>query len=256
MARDRKPARRSSWDKVASWYDGWVGRAGSHYHRKLAIPTVLKLLELRSEESVLDVGSGQGVLAPYVLEAGARYTGVELSPRLLKLARRHHPQAEFIAADAREMASHRHLKGRRFDAAVFMLSLQDMDPLEPIFAATAALLSPQGRLVAFMVHPCFRMPRQSGWGYDPQRKLHYRRIDSYLSPKRVPMKEGGQGATVSFHRPLSAYVSALRGAGLTIEVLLELPDLPLRPQAPNNPEIPLFLAFRARRFNPAAAQTG
>ena len=28
----RKP---SGWDAVAKWYDGWVGKGGSHHHRKL-----------------------------------------------------------------------------------------------------------------------------------------------------------------------------------------------------------------------------
>jgi ubiquinone/menaquinone biosynthesis C-methylase UbiE len=245
----RTRGRRSSWDKVAEWYDGWVGKQGSHYHRTVAIPAVLELLALRPGEAILDVGSGQGVLAPYVLKADAHYTGVELSPKLLKLAREHHPKAQFIQADAREMAKHPSLCQAQFDAAVFMLSLQDMDPLDTILKATATLLKPQGRLVIFMSHPCFRMPRQSGWGYDPGRKLTYRRIDSYLTPRRVPMKENRQGVTFSFHRPLSAYVQALSQAGLYLERLLELPDNPLRKgeAAPDNQEIPLFMALRAVR---------
>jgi ubiquinone/menaquinone biosynthesis C-methylase UbiE len=241
--------RRSSWDKVAEWYDGWVGKKGSHYHRTVAIPTVLELLTLKKGEHILDVGSGQGVLAPHVLKAGAHYTGVELSPRLLQLAREHHPKAEFIQADARTMAEHQKLTHAHFDAAVFMLSIQDMDPLDDILAATTALLKPRGRLIIFMIHPCFRMPRQSGWGYDPGRKLTYRRIDSYLTPRRVPMKENQQGATFSFHRPLSDYVRVLSQSGLYINQLTELPDNPLRKgePTPDNQEIPLFMALRAMR---------
>ena len=56
----------SGWDPVADWYDGWVGPKGSHYHRKLAIPAVLNLLQLQPGENVLDLGAGQGVLAQYV----------------------------------------------------------------------------------------------------------------------------------------------------------------------------------------------
>ena len=62
-----------------------------------------------------------------------------------------------------------------------------------------------------MTHPCFRVPRQSGEGWDEQRKLLYRRVDRYLSPLAVPMKAyaGGRAATWSYHRPLEDYVNGL-----------------------------------------------
>jgi hypothetical protein len=37
-------------------------------------------------------------------------------------------------------------------------------------------------MVLLLTHPCFRVPRQSGWGWDEQRKLQYRRVDRYLTP--------------------------------------------------------------------------
>lgn len=85
-SRGRRPAA-SSWEPVASWYDGWVGDRGSRYHQAAAIPAVLDLLDPQRGEEILDVGAGQGVLAPYITERGARYTGVELSPRLVEIAR-------------------------------------------------------------------------------------------------------------------------------------------------------------------------
>ena len=56
--------RETSWERVATWYDGWVGDHGSAYHRELAIPAVLDLLQPQRDEQILDVGGGQGVLAP------------------------------------------------------------------------------------------------------------------------------------------------------------------------------------------------
>ena len=35
----------TSWDSVATWYDGWVGEDGSEHHREVAIPALLDLLE-------------------------------------------------------------------------------------------------------------------------------------------------------------------------------------------------------------------
>src|SRR5690606_15228489 len=111
-----------------------------------------------------------------------------------------------------------------------------------------------GRLVLFMIHPAFRAPRGSGWGYDERRKLVYRRVERYLSSAAVPMKSyaeagaGSRGATISFHRPLQDYVAALAANGFVIDALLELAD-PVKghDERTDSPEIPLFLALRARR---------
>ncbi len=236
----------TSWDTVASWYDGWVGKKGSHYHRKVAIPTVLELLELKANEKVLEIGSGTSVLAPYILAKKATYTGVELSPRLIALAKRYHGALSIIQADARMFDKHVSLKKQKFDAAVFLLSIQDMEPLDDILKATYSSLHSGARLVIFMIHPCFRVPRQSGWGYDKRRKLNYRRIDSYLKPLRVPMKQIGPGTTYSFHRPMGDYLNTLTATGFRLELLRELADQPMPgKEQQNNPNIPLFLALRA-----------
>ncbi len=258
-ARRSRPPRRplgSSWDHVAGWYDGWVGGGGSTYHQRIAIPTALGLLDPRAGEAVLDVGAGQGVLAPHVVARGARYTGVDASPRLIDAARRRHGGAgRFLVADARRLGTVPALRGARFDAAVFLLSLQDMDPLADVLASVSRLLRPTARVVVLLTHPSFRQPRHSGWGFDEGRKLIFRRVDAYLTPMAVPMKSIGEGPpTRSFHRPLSAYVNGLAALGFAIDAMVEPADLPdderpgRRPSPGNrNADIPLFLGLRARR---------
>ena len=73
---------------VATWYDGWVGDQGSRYHQALAVPAAMDLLDPRPGERVLEIGAGQGVLAARVARAGATYTGVDASPKLIDSARR------------------------------------------------------------------------------------------------------------------------------------------------------------------------
>lgn len=244
------------WERVATWYDGWVGDRGSTYHQALAIPAALDLLDPRPGEEILDVGAGQGVLAPYIAERGAAYTGIDAGPKLIEFARRRHGRlGRFLVGDARRLSAIRGLRAGSFDAAVFLLCIQDMDPLEPVIESMEWALNSTGRVVIVMTHPSFRQPRHSGWGFDEGRKLVYRRIDAYLTPMAVPMKSvGGGPPTRSFHRPLSTYVNALAAAGFAVDAMLELPDLPedVRPGKQRTggrlqTEIPLFLGFRASR---------
>lgn len=234
-----------------------MGSQGSRYHQRLVVPVALSLLDLRAGDEVLDMGGGQGVLASHVVRAGARYTGVDASPRLIDAARRRHGRdGRFVVGDARDLAAVPELREGGYDAAAFVLSIQDMDPLEPIVASLDWALRATSRVVLVMTHPAFRQPRHSGWGFDEGRKLTYRRIDSYLSPMAVPMKSvGGSAPTRSFHRPISAYVNTLADAGFLTDVMHEIPDLPEGERPGRRPtrgqadaEIPLFLALRAVRL--------
>ncbi|NPV09027.1 MAG: class I SAM-dependent methyltransferase [Anaerolineae bacterium] len=246
------------WDRLADWYDGWVGPTGSEHHRKLALPAALELLRPRAGERILDVGAGQGVLAPAIVQGGARYVGVEMSPRLLRHARRHRGRlGKFVRADARCLWQCPSLGPGSFDGVVFLLSIQDMDPLTDVLRSAAWALRPGGRLVMVMTHPCFRVPRQSGWGWDEDRRLVYRRVDSYLTSRSVPLTpqplKRRRQVVWSFHRPLQEYVNGLSCQGLLVERIEELathshnPDSAGRAKAHRlaDREIPLFLGLKA-----------
>lgn len=245
----------TSWDPVATWYTGWVGKGGSIYHRRVAVPTVLRLAGAGRGERLVDIGCGHGILARPVMKTGAHYTGVDFSPKLIQAAKNDNPRsARFHHGDARRLLELPDLTEASQDIAVFMLSIQDMDPLPEILEQATSLLKPGGRLVIFMLHPAFRVPRGSGWGVDENRKLRYRRIDHYLNELAVPMKAfseagnaGRRGSTWSFHRPLSAYFDGIFRGGMVVDGFEEIAD-PLERQASS---IPMFVAIRASK--PVAA---
>jgi hypothetical protein len=111
-------------------------------------------------------------------------------------------------------------------------------------------------VVLLLTHPAFRVPRQSGWGWDEGRKLVFRRVDRYLTPLPVPMKpypgREVRGVTRSFHRPIQTYVNTLAQHGLLVDRMEEVPAHRIDAGAPSaraeklaRQEIPLFLGVRA-----------
>lgn len=196
-------------------------------------------------------------------EAGALYTGVAASERLLRFARRHHGgHGVFLLGDATRLDEINVLQPSAFDAAVFLLSIQDIAPLGAAVASAAWALDAGGRVVVLMTHPCFRVPRASNWGWDRDRGRSYRRVEAYLSEQAVPMRAfgrsrehpAGRGHTTSYHRPLSAYVRAFATEGFAVDRFEELPTSERPAPGPRQgaearswAEIPLFLALRAVR---------
>ena len=227
---------------------------GSHYQQSLVLPGACRLLGLQRGRRVLDLGCGQGVLARYLHRKGLRVEGLDISSQLLALARRRSPDSIlFHQADAAHAET---LVDQRFDAVACLLALQNMERLEPVFQNVRRWLRPEGCFVAVITHPCFRIPRQSHWGFDDSRQIQYRRVDRYMTPTAIPILtppfKGGKEYTMTYHRPLQDYFAALAEAGLVVNRLEEWtsdktsePGKRSRAENRARQEIPLFLAFRA-----------
>src|SRR5690606_21534084 len=100
-------------------------------HRNLAVPLMLELLGLKGGDRLADLGCGHGILAPPVAGLGARYVGIDLSSRLIAEARRNHARhGRFLVGDATALPRHRLRPDGGLDAASFLLSIQDINPLQ------------------------------------------------------------------------------------------------------------------------------
>ena len=84
-SRNKHPG--TDWSNVADWYADHLGAAGSEYHQRVVLPGVLRLLEPKPGQKILDVASGQGVLCRLLAARGACVTGVESAAPLIERAR-------------------------------------------------------------------------------------------------------------------------------------------------------------------------
>ena len=269
--KSQNPAAKSpktDWSGVAEWYDQLVGEAGSEYHREVVLPGVLRLLAPQPDQRILDVACGQGVLARLLAAKGVHVTGLDASAQLIAAARKHsspeprtlNPEPTYYVGDARELSF---LPENHFDSAACVLAIQNIHPIQPVFQGVARALKPNGKFVLAMMHPHFRGPKETSWGWDEQQKVQYRRIDRYLIPRKSPIvaHPGAKSGeyTWSFHKPLEHYVKAFRNAGLLIDALEEWPSHKTSTSGPRaaaentaRKEIPMFLAIRAVKIAGAA----
>src|SRR5262245_8391071 len=103
MAAKGKPLK-TDWEQVAGWYDQLVGEAGSEYHAQVVLPGVMRLLDPKPGQKIIDLACGQGVLCRMLQKKGAEATGIDAAESLISAARQRGPaDIRYEVADAREL---------------------------------------------------------------------------------------------------------------------------------------------------------
>jgi len=264
-----KGIRGTSWDVAAEWYDNLVQSGEGTYQHDLILPNVTRLLELKKGEKVLDIACGQGLFSREFAKAGAKVTGVDLSAKLISIAKERSPreiQFQVAAADKLDF-----LENNSFDAVVCVSAIQNITNVAGVFGEAFRVLKKSGRFLLVMNHPAFRIPKRSAWGFDEKSKIQYRRVDEYISESKseIAMHPGlartsSSGefvlgdtnvTTVSFHHPLQFYFKALRKSGFLVSRLEEWVSGKKSQSGPRSDaenrarkEFPLFLALEARKI--------
>lgn len=249
----------TSWQKVGKWYNDTVGESGHYYHQKIIIPNVLKLLDFPKEKpsSLLDLACGQGVLSRH-LPSNVSYTGIDASSQLIQEAKKYpHPNThQYFVGDATQSLP---LKPQLFTHATIILALQNIQNPLAVFKKANQFLEDDAKLIIVLNHPCFRIPRQSSWKVDEEKKIQYRRIDRYMSSMEIPIQtHPGKGKespnTLSFHHPLSDYCRWLKEAGYVIDLIEEWCSDKVseggnaKMENRSREEIPMFLTIAAKKI--------
>src|SRR3989338_2876640 len=244
----------TSWGGVAGWYHRFLEREEGAYQKTVILPNLVRLLDIKRNEMIVDLGCGQGFFARELYKKGARASGVDVSKELIGLARQHSPkEIQFYAAPAHKLDF---LKDGSADAVVMVLAVQNIENPGEVFAECRRVLTRGGRLLLVTTHPAFRVPHGSEWGWDAAKKIQYRRVDQYLSESKVKIQmrpgEHPQAHTITFHRPLQFYFKALGKNGFRVRRLEEwISDRTSQPGPRAKAgtlarhEIPLFMALEA-----------
>lgn len=245
------------WENVSDWYGGHLKDEGSLLH-SVVYPAALELLQPKEGGHYLDIACGEGAFTRLLAKVPrTQIVGFDASASLIKHAQGQAPKkgVRYQVGDAQKFVAT--INENDFDGASCLMAIQNIKDLEAVFREASKVLKPGGTFVVVTIHPAFRIPRQSSWGFEEERKLMYRRVDLYMSPLDIPiLSNPGAGArsekTWTYHRPLFAYVNALSNAGFVIDGMLELvsdreskPGPRSRAENRSRMEIPMFVALRA-----------
>lgn len=239
------------YDEIAAWYDASV-RGGSPL-TGLALRGLLELIGDVADQRVCDLACGQGLVARELARRGARVIGIDLSAKLLGIARRDEANEplgiSYQQDDAQALAT---IGEARFDGVACNLALMDIPDLTVCLRSTARVVRPGGWFVFSITHPCFQTP-SSGWRSDdadgPGRIVRGYFAEGHW---RSDNPDGVRGRVGAYHRTLGTYLNTLADAGFALERLIE-PRVTsvFAERMPGHHEVPALLAVRARRVRTA-----
>lgn len=241
----------TSWGKVSSWYDNVVQDPDS-YQQKVILPNLLRVLDLKVDDRVLDIACGQGMFSHETSKYVSHVTGFDIGGDLIRLAKeKASKNEEFFVSSADEPFI---FKNESFNKAFCVLALQNIKGLENVLRETRRVLNDEGKMVIVLNHPAFRVPQESDWGYDDVRKAQFRKVFSYMTDKTISIVmnpgKGGNKKTISFHRPLQTYFKAFAKNGFAVTRLEEWISHKESQKGPkkgaedkSRKEIPLFMCL-------------
>ena len=220
------------------------------------MPNLKRILNLKENESLIDLACGQGVLERN-MDKNIEYVGIDLASSLIREANeiKINEKHKFLIADVGKDLP---INKTDFDSGAIVLALQNIKKSFAVIRNFSKHLRKNGKLVIVLNHPIFRIPRHSSWGEDlTSTKIQYRRIDDYMTPQEIPIianpgKRESEN-TWSYHYPLSAYSEMLFDNGFCIEKIEEWvsdkkstgSNAKVEDRA--RKEFPLFMAIIARK---------
>lgn len=255
---------REIWEHNAAFWDERIGE-GDDLHIRLIAPAVEGLLGPEADEWILDVACGNGAFARHLAAGGVHVVACDFAEAFIRRARARQasgPEIDYRVVDATVESQLLSLGEDAFDAIVCNMALSDMVAIEPLLRAIPQLLTPRGRFIFTIPHPCFnhagsRLIAEEDATGEQRTIRHALRLDNYLdvAPGRDVSLDDQPESHFSFHRPLSDILNAAFNAGLTMDGIAE-PAFPPTPaprsvlEWPNLPRIPPVLAAR---FRPAGS---
>ena len=202
-----KPLAYEAYQELAECYAARIDTKphNAYYDR----PAMIAMWPDLRGQRVLDAGCGPGVYAEILLNRGAAVTAIDMSDRMLALARKRlGPVADLRLVDLSQPLEM--FSDNAFDFVNAPLCLDYIEDWRPVFTEFRRILRPAGRVQFSCGHPAF--------------DAEYYNTSNYFSVEQVECLWKGFGKRVvmpSFRRSLQEILSPLIEAGFQIQQVIE-----------------------------------
>ena len=242
---------RESWDRAAASFDRAQASGLDYYRLDFFGPAQIALCGNVRDMTLVDVACGSGYFARAMAEAGARVTGIDISPRMIALAERYEVEAPlgitYRVGDAADIASH--VDPESFDMATSCMALQDMPNVAAVLRGVYSTLRPGARFVASITHPCSDMPFRR-WERDERGQKRWLCVDRYFERTSIEYRWerfGERVSTTAIHAPLEDWFDWILSAGFQLRAFQEQRPtdeaLGRRPDLEDATRVPYYVFF-------------
>lgn len=204
---------RDFWNRVADDWQIQIGSSGDNNRILNSDPVLWSFAGNVGGLKLLDAGCGTGYLSRQASQRGAVVTGVDISERMIEIARGMNPEIDFRVDSCSRLRS---IRDGEFDIVIANYVLMDTPDLDATMNAFCRVLRSGGKALLVFSHPCFPQGRaqQSGDGTETS----YRSRFSYFERRKCVDPPWGHFTSdfIWFHRPLSDYWKAFRAAGFVV----------------------------------------
>ncbi len=208
-----------AWDTASHAWVEFV-RTGKDYTRDgLNNPVTFELIGNVEDLVVLDLACGEGYNTRILARKGAMVTGVDFSKTMIDSARAEEETEplgiHYHILDATDLNG---LTDSYFDLVTCFMSLQDIEDFGNAISEVSRVLTPGGRFIFSIPHPCFEKIRLDGKKIDAAQR--YFETAQYVIQWNME-RLSRPFRTVTFHRPLTDYFEALHRSHLYVSRLME-----------------------------------
>jgi SAM-dependent methyltransferase len=209
-----------AWKQEALNWAAWAREPGLDSYWKFHRDQFLQLLPAPVGQTV-DVGCGEGRLVRDLTERGYKVCGVDVSDKLIELAKQSDPEGTYKVGNASRLP----LEDGYADLVVSFMCLHDVDDLGAAMLEIARILKPGSKACISIVHPL----NSAGKFSNDSQNSEFIIEGSYLDESRYafPIERNGLSMTFhSQHRSIEAFSRAFENAGLLIDAIREhrVPD--------------------------------
>jgi SAM-dependent methyltransferase len=203
---------RDFWNRVADDWHIQVGTAGDSNRILNSDPVLWAFAGDVRGLKVLDAGCGTGYLSKQLTDRGALVTGIDVSERMIAIARAQFPDIDLRVDSCVEL---RTVSDAQFDLVVANYVLMDAPDPEGTMHALSRILRNEGIAILVFSHPCFP---PGGATISSDGKIDYRWSFSYFERRKCvdPPWAHFTSEFIWFHRPLSGYWKAFKAAGFVV----------------------------------------